>query len=809
MVRSGTLERPVDDSLDNSVRSDRRLFRLAEGTELLGEYKDAGYQEPRYLVRRSDAQVMQLPHLLYRVVGSLDGRGADEIAADLSAELGQELTGDQVAFLVDERLRSAGVVAPDDADPAPSTLPTKCDPLLALRYRARVVPATVSWRIAGVFRPLFSRPAWVGFLAAFLAVDLWILFGWDFRSQVAAGVEQLVHHPVLVLAGIALTLLSATFHECGHVTACRYGGGRPGDMGVGLYLVWPAFYSTVTDSYRLDRAGRLRTDLGGVYFNSLFMLGVGLLYLRTGQAWLLIALIGMHFETAWQFLPSIRLDGYYVLADLVGVPDLFSYMGPTLKSALPGRPTDPRVRGLRPWTRRIIVTWVALVVPTLLLYLVGALILLPRLLPVVWAGLIEYLHVVNAALRAGDMVTVTLGVWQLLLLLLPWVGTTLITVTTVKMLGRAARRRWGRGRQWVQPGTWAAARHGVALAGTGLLAAGLVLRVAQVALSTAPSSSEARIGASASAVLSGGASAAQAVGWSEGLVRDQLLAYDWLTRSLDRHGDAVMAGRELAVVACAVLVVCFLTVARIARCRPLVVAVPLAAAAAMGPVVTALATLSGALMGAAWAAVGATTLLPALRQRGGRHRSRQGRLLRRSSFMAGLVAMVIGVMTAPFLAVPIALGSGLLVVHRGRHADPLPFWRPLTGVAFAATVFASLTVPALLTTPAESALAGPAWQILAATAVLTVGAGIALRRLRQESLVLGSLVLLALLPVPGAARLVPLVVCVTLTFAALILQTIAREPVDRRPHPLLRGALAVPAFVLVVVGALLLPSFGL
>src|SRR3712207_8247936 len=44
-----------------------------------------------------------------------------------------------------------------------------------------------------------------------------------------------------------------------------------------LYIVWPAFYSTVTDSYRLDRVGRLRTDLGGVYFNAVFMIGVGLL----------------------------------------------------------------------------------------------------------------------------------------------------------------------------------------------------------------------------------------------------------------------------------------------------------------------------------------------------------------------------------------------------------------------------------------------------------------------------------------------------------------------------------------------------
>ena len=40
-------------------------------------------------------------------------------------------------------------------------------------------------------------------------------------------------------------------------------------MGAGLYLIWPAFYTDVTDSYRLARAGRVPTDLGGLYFNAI------------------------------------------------------------------------------------------------------------------------------------------------------------------------------------------------------------------------------------------------------------------------------------------------------------------------------------------------------------------------------------------------------------------------------------------------------------------------------------------------------------------------------------------------------------
>jgi hypothetical protein len=80
----------------------------------------------------------------------------------------------------------------------------------------------------------------------------------------------------------------------------------------------------VQHSYRLlplGRIGRLRTDLGGVYFNAVFIAGMSLAYLTTGAPWLLVAIVALHIETATQFLPMIRLDGYYILSDLVGVPE--------------------------------------------------------------------------------------------------------------------------------------------------------------------------------------------------------------------------------------------------------------------------------------------------------------------------------------------------------------------------------------------------------------------------------------------------------------------------------------------------------
>src|SRR6185436_4083749 len=109
------------------------------------------------------------------------------------------------------------------------------------------------------------------------------------------------------------------FHELGHAAALRYGGGYPRSMGAGLYIVYPAFFTDVSDNYRLGRWGRVRTDLGGFYFNLLFSIGLVAVYALTGQEVLLLVVSLANLEILRQLMPLMRLDGYWVLADLTGV----------------------------------------------------------------------------------------------------------------------------------------------------------------------------------------------------------------------------------------------------------------------------------------------------------------------------------------------------------------------------------------------------------------------------------------------------------------------------------------------------------
>ncbi|MER7076884.1 putative peptide zinc metalloprotease protein [Saccharopolyspora kobensis] len=413
---------------------------LVAGTELIGRYQGSGHREPPYLVRRVDGQVLQLSHLLYLVAGGLDGqRTYAQLAAGLSAEWGREITAGQVAYLVENRLRRAGILVAEPGPDQSAPLPKGRDRLLALKFRVALVPEHVVAIIARIFQPLFWPPVVVLALLAFVAAEIWLAVQGGV-AQLLAGARELVDRPEQILLVVGVLVLSGMFHECGHVAACRYGGARPGAMGVGIYLVWPAMYSTVTDSYRLSRGGRLRTDLGGVYFNVLAMLVMIAVFAVTGLPWLLVSLVAWQVSTIWQFVPSIRLDGYYILSDLVGVPDLFDRMGPVLRSMLPGRPPHPRVRELKPWVRWVITAWVVLVIPCLAYWLIGFLVLAPYVLPVVWQALGTHWDGVGSAVGAGDAAAAVVGVLRMFLLVLPWAGITLVLYNLARGLTRRIRR---------------------------------------------------------------------------------------------------------------------------------------------------------------------------------------------------------------------------------------------------------------------------------------------------------------------------------------------------------------------------------
>ena len=221
---------------------------------------------------------------------------------------------------------------------------------------------------------------------------------------------------------LVVTVLSAGFHEFGHAAAARRGGATPGAMGTGLYLIWPAFFTDVTDSYRLGRAGRIRTDLGGLYFNAIVAVAIMGIWWATGFDALLLVVVTQVLQMVRQLLPLVRFDGYHILADATGVPDLFQRIKPTLLGLLPWRRKDPEAQVLKPWARAVVTAWVLITVPLLLFSLVLMVLSLPRLLGTAWDSGQKQYAMFNSALAGGDIVDAAVRILAIAAVALPVLG---------------------------------------------------------------------------------------------------------------------------------------------------------------------------------------------------------------------------------------------------------------------------------------------------------------------------------------------------------------------------------------------------
>jgi putative peptide zinc metalloprotease protein len=209
-------------------------------------------------------------------------------------------------------------------------------------------------------------------------------------------------------------------------------------MGVGIYIVWPAFYTDVTDAYRLGRGGRLRTDLGGVYFNAIFALATAGLYVATGFEPLLLVILVQNMAIIQQLLPLLRLDGYYIISDLTGVPDMLARIKPVLTSLIPGREPSDRVTELKPWVRGVVTAYICTIVPILVLMTALMIVHAPRAFATAYDSFgVQWDRVASAS----GLVAGAAGTVQLATLVLPCLGMMLTS-------GRIGRRVCGSAWRW-------------------------------------------------------------------------------------------------------------------------------------------------------------------------------------------------------------------------------------------------------------------------------------------------------------------------------------------------------------------------
>ena len=182
-------------------------------------------------------------------------------------------------------------------------------------FLARTLPiAQRIWSPAGI--TLLAALALLGLL---LVTREWDTFTGSFRG--------LLTPQGLAAWGAALLAVKAA-HELGHAyTATRYGCRVPA-MGVSLLVMVPVLYTDTSAAWRLrSRRQRMTIDAAGLYAE--FSVAAVALFawsflpdgaVRTGA--FVLATTSLATSVLVNASPFMRFDGYYILSDLLGIPNL-------------------------------------------------------------------------------------------------------------------------------------------------------------------------------------------------------------------------------------------------------------------------------------------------------------------------------------------------------------------------------------------------------------------------------------------------------------------------------------------------------
>ncbi|MBF0166975.1 MAG: HlyD family efflux transporter periplasmic adaptor subunit [Alphaproteobacteria bacterium] len=248
----------------------------------------------------------------------------EEIAKAASLDLGAEVKADAVSafatFLTANQLADASPPPPSRQGALTRLLHTYLFLRIPLGSPDRLVAAATP-RIMAVLLSLpfvivLSLLAFVGLMQTFRQWDVFV-----------ATLPPLSSPGGLAMYG-AMLILSAVVHEFGHAIATRHFGCRVGTMGIALIVLVPTLYSDTTDTWRLtDSRQRLMVGLAGIAAELLLaILALALWsHLPEGAAQsaaVALATTALATTLIINLSPFMRFDGYFILSDLLGVPNL-------------------------------------------------------------------------------------------------------------------------------------------------------------------------------------------------------------------------------------------------------------------------------------------------------------------------------------------------------------------------------------------------------------------------------------------------------------------------------------------------------
>lgn len=206
-------------------------------------------------------------------------------------------------------------------------------------FRITVLGPAATAFIARPLQMLFNRQA-----GSVIAVLFVILTATHVTPILSASTLPLSTPAILFL--FTAILITTLLHELGHAAACLRFGKTPGAIGLALYLMFPVFYTNVSVAWMLPRRQRAIVDAGGLTVDALV---VSILLIAANLCRVHALYVIVYFKLlamAYNGNVILKMDGYWLLTDLLGVTNLHASVLRALKQRFQNIPLNIRLAAL-------------------------------------------------------------------------------------------------------------------------------------------------------------------------------------------------------------------------------------------------------------------------------------------------------------------------------------------------------------------------------------------------------------------------------------------------------------------------------
>jgi putative peptide zinc metalloprotease protein len=198
--------------------------------------------------------------------------------------------------------------------------------IMSLRFRG-IDPDRILTRLDPWFGWLFTPPAIVAALCFVASAVLLVLVNFDvFRAKLPEFNQFFAAGNWLYL-GIALAV-TKILHEFGHGLSCKHYGGECHEMGMMLLVFTPCLYCDVSDSWMLpSKWKRAAIGAAGMYVEVIIAAIATYLWWNShagifNQLCLDVMFVSSVSTILFNANPLLRYDGYYILSDILEIPNL-------------------------------------------------------------------------------------------------------------------------------------------------------------------------------------------------------------------------------------------------------------------------------------------------------------------------------------------------------------------------------------------------------------------------------------------------------------------------------------------------------